>query len=312
MDATASGPELADYVALARRHWWRIAAGALGGGMAAAIVLLVLPPTYTATAAVQVRPTGAAELTGELSGRTNGGVNLDTEAQVVRSNQVAEPAVSALATGEDLDEVRERLTITVPPNSSVLRIGYSAASAEEARDGATAFAEAYLSHRKDTVTGYLDTRLQALRSELDGQREALTELAETAATETGAVKTSATTRITATRDEISSLNSQISELSTVRASLDPGQVITAATAPESPSSPVPALWLSSGTLLGLATGVLTAHLAERSGPRPPRSSRGRHAGRAALSPAAAPAAEEPGAAEDATATHTGADLATQR
>ncbi|MFC7742693.1 Wzz/FepE/Etk N-terminal domain-containing protein [Nocardiopsis composta] len=124
MQTADAGPELRDYADVLRRRWVAVAAGAAGGLLVAVAAVLALPSEYASTTAVQVRPTGPAELTGERSGRTNGEVNLDTEAQVVRSTKVAAAAGELIGATETPDELRERVEITVPPNSSVLEIAY--------------------------------------------------------------------------------------------------------------------------------------------------------------------------------------------
>ncbi|GAA3723638.1 Mrp family chromosome partitioning ATPase [Spinactinospora alkalitolerans] len=266
METANLEPELADHLAVLRRRWWVIALGVFLGFSLAAAALLTMPRTYTAATSVQVRPTGIAELTGELSGRTNGEVNLDTEAQIVQSAEVAARAVENLG-GADVTEARERLEITVPPNSSVLEIAYSDSTPELARDGSAAFADAYLRHRSEQVEAQIDGRLEALRAELDGRDEELAELAERAFSGTGAAQIRAETRLDAAQNEVSDLNSEINPLEALRASLVTGQVITAAVAPEEPASPIPPLWLGGGALLGLVLGLTAGYLVDRGDPR---------------------------------------------
>ncbi|OLT25534.1 hypothetical protein BJF83_05005 [Nocardiopsis sp. CNR-923] len=124
------GPELKEYTALLRRRWRMVGAGVLGGLVLATAAVFTLPSTYESTAAVQVRPTGMAEFTGERSGRLAGDVNLDTEAQILTSDRVSAAAARRLA-GPDTappstGDLRERVSLSVPPNSDVLEITYAA------------------------------------------------------------------------------------------------------------------------------------------------------------------------------------------
>ncbi|RCV56022.1 Wzz/FepE/Etk N-terminal domain-containing protein [Marinitenerispora sediminis] len=267
MDTAASGPELGDYTAFLRRRWWIVAVGAAVGVTLAALALLVVPATYTAKTAVQVRPTGVPDLTGERSGRTNGEVNLDTEAQVVASTQVAYAAVSLMDSAEEVTEARERVSVTVPPNSSVLEIAFSDATPELARRGSAAFAAAYLDYRRAQVTDQLDGRIAALRDEREGRRAELDALAERAATSSGGARVRAESHLAAVQGELTELNNQINPLSALRESVVPGRIITAATAPDSPSSPVALLWLTGGALLGLLGGLTAGYVVDRSAPR---------------------------------------------
>ncbi|MFC7326716.1 tyrosine-protein kinase domain-containing protein [Marinactinospora rubrisoli] len=266
MDTAASGPELGDYAAFLRRRWWIAAVGVAFGVTLAALALLVVPATYTAKTAVQVRPTGVPELTGERSGRTNGEVNLDTEAQIVGSTQVAYAAVSLLDSAEDVTEARERVAVTVPPNSSVLEIAYSDATPELARRGSAAFAAAYLDYRKAQITDQLDGRIAALRDEREGRRAELDALAERAATSSGGAQVRAESHLSAVQGELTELNNEINPLSALRESVVPGRIITAAVAPDSPSSPVAPLWLGGGALLGLLAGLAVGYLVDRTDP----------------------------------------------
>ncbi|MFJ9554863.1 lipopolysaccharide biosynthesis protein [Nocardiopsis sp. NPDC101807] len=262
----SSGPELREYTALLRRRWRPVCAGVVGGLLLATAGVLALPSVYTSATAVQVRPTGLERFTGEQSGRLAGDVNLDTEAQVLVSDQVSAVVARTLAgTGSGpaptTAELRERVEVSVPPNSNVLEIHYSAGSPEAARAGAEAYADAYLALRRDRVDDLIDSRLEALRAEQENRYEALAEAAGD-----GAVSPQATARADALRQEITDLGNGISPLSALRETVSPGAVITPAGLPESASSPVPALWLVGGAALGLVAGLLAAVARDRLDP----------------------------------------------
>ncbi|WP_053615673.1 Wzz/FepE/Etk N-terminal domain-containing protein [Nocardiopsis sp. NRRL B-16309] len=266
----SSGPELREYTALLRRRLRLVVAGVLGGLVLATAAVLMVPPSYSATAAVQVRPTGVAELTGERSGRVAGDVNLDTEAQVVLSDQVAAQAADALAesggAAPDTADLRERVEVTVPPNSNVLEIHYTADSAEAARAGADAYARAYLDRREAQVRELVGSQLDALRAEQETRYEALAELAAESAGTAGTARAGADARAEALRAEIAELGNGISPLGALEETIDPGQVITPASTPEGPASPIPALWLMGGAALGLLAGLLAAVARDRLDP----------------------------------------------
>jgi capsular polysaccharide biosynthesis protein len=267
----SSGPELKEYTALLRRRWRLVGAGVLGGLVLATAGVLAVPSTYSSMAAVQVRPTGMAELTGERSGRVAGDVNLDTEAQIVLSDQVsgrvAETLAEATGTTPGTDDLRERVEVTVPPNSNVLEIRYTADSAENARIGADAYAEAYLARREAEVRELVGSQLDALRAEQETRYESLSELAAESAGATGAAKAGVDARAEALRAEIAELGNGISPLSALQETIVPGQVITPASTPEGPTSPIPALWLLGGAALGLLVGLLAAVARDRLDPR---------------------------------------------
>ncbi|MDA2811246.1 Wzz/FepE/Etk N-terminal domain-containing protein [Nocardiopsis sp. RSe5-2] len=262
METSAAGPDLKDCAQTLRRRWRAVAAATAAGLAIAGAGLALAPRAYTATTAVQVRPTGVAELTGELSGRTNGEVNLDTEAQVVASARVASAAGRELG-GADPASMRERVEVEVPPNSSVLEISYTAPTPEAARDGATAFSDAYLADRRARVGELIDARLAALDEQTEARTEDMEELAEDAAKGGAAKRARAEARLEAVQSEISDLNAETGPLTAAKASLIPGQVLTPAALPDGPASPQPVLWLAGGGMLGLAVGAGAAFALER-------------------------------------------------
>ncbi|WP_159943876.1 MULTISPECIES: lipopolysaccharide biosynthesis protein [unclassified Nocardiopsis] len=260
-----AGPALREYTALLRRRWRLVGAGVLGGLVLGGAAVLALPASYTSVTAVQVQPTGLGEFTGERSGRLTGDVNLDTEAQILVSDEVSSVVAGALAEGgraPATEELRERVEVSVPPNSNVLEIAFSAPTPEAARAGARGYAEAYLELRRAQVDDLAASRLEALRAEQENLYEAL---AESAAEDPFSPGTSA--RVDALRQEITELGNGISPLSALRETVRPGRVITPADLPEDPSGPVPALWLVGGAALGLLAGLLAAVSRDRLDPR---------------------------------------------
>lgn len=258
-----AGPELREYTALLRRRWRLVCAGVLGGVVLAAAAVLGLPSHYTSTAAVQVWPSGMAEFTGEDSGRLSGEVNLDTEAQVLVSDQVSSTVARALARGGPApatEELRERVEVSVPPNSSVLEISYSDTTPEAARAGAQAYADAYLELRRERIEDLVGTHLEALREE---QEERYGELA--AATGEGLLAGEARTE--ALSAQIAGLGEALGPLSALAETVEPGRVITPAGLPQEASRPVPVLWLAGGAALGLLAGLLAAVARDRLDPR---------------------------------------------
>ncbi|MEU1897184.1 lipopolysaccharide biosynthesis protein [Nocardiopsis dassonvillei] len=260
-----SGPELREYTALLRRRWRFVGAGVLGGLALASAAVVALPAVYTSVSAVQVQPSGMAEFTGERSGRLAGDVNLDTEAQVLLSDRVSSAVAEALAeeggAAPSAADLRERVDVSVPPNSSVLEISYSAGSPGAARAGAQAYADAYLELRRERIDGLIESHLEALRGEQEARYEALAEAAGESA------DPGSDARVEALRAEITELGNGISPLSALAETVEPGSVITPAGLPERASSPMPALWLVGGAALGLLTGLLAAVVRDRLDPR---------------------------------------------
>jgi tyrosine-protein kinase Etk/Wzc len=70
---------------------------------------------------------------------------MGTERAIALSGAVAEPAAARL--GKSEDEALDGLTVTVPVDTTVLEISYSADSADNALEGARAFTSAYMVYR---------------------------------------------------------------------------------------------------------------------------------------------------------------------
>ena len=258
----SSGPELKEYTALLRRRRRLVCVGVLGGLVLATAGALAVPSTYTSVASVQVHPTEMAEFTGERSGRLTGDVNLDSEAQIVASDRVTGTAAEELPGSATSEDVRENVDVTVPPNSNILKLHYSARTPELARAGAGSLADAYLEQREAQVHALIEGRSEALRAE---QQDRYDDLAELTGENPGVAGTDARTE--ALRQEITDLGNDITPLSALRETVSPGQVITPASLPESPSSPLLALWIVAGAALGLLAGLLAAVVRDRMDPR---------------------------------------------
>lgn len=252
-----SGGDLADYVSLVRRRWpillFFLAAG-IGGGVA---LLRLTPPAYTATAQVLVSPTGLSEQTNQVTNRQREPLNLDTEVQIAQSAVVAEKARAVLKS------TPEHVDVSVPPNTSVLEISYTAADPRTAAAGAGAYAQAYLANRKESATQALDAQLKALLAKLKQVNASLVTVADTlpGLARGTAERTIALQRQTLLSRQVYNLTVRYDALRTVP--VTPGSVISEAVAPAEPVAPSPPLHLGSGLMIGLLAGVGAAWVRDR-------------------------------------------------
>ncbi|MGW4639209.1 hypothetical protein ACWEN6_11805 [Sphaerisporangium sp. NPDC004334] len=258
----APGRELAEFGSMLVRRRVALTVFLLAGVCAGGVVLATTPPSYTATAEVLVAPTGVQDQTNPTTPRQREPLNLDTEAQVARSAVVAARAARALKVN-DPDPLRDRVAVTVPPNSAVLAISYTAADPVSAAAGAQAFARAYLANREATATRALDAQLKVLSGKL---REIDSRLAATVAglprTAPGsAARTIANQRQNVLSRQVYNLTVKYDALKTV--AITPGTVISDARPPASPSQPSPPLYLGSGLFLGLLAGAGAAMVRDR-------------------------------------------------
>ena len=253
--------QLSDYTVLLRRHWGVVVLTVVVSLALASAYLVVAPREYTSRTSVLVTATSPE---GTASGSRPVEINLDTEAQLLTSTDTVTAAAELLdlSTGE-LGDLAERVSVTVPPNTDILTIAFVAGSRAAAREGAEAFADAYLGVRRATAEEALDAQFTALQDRVGAvtaQIEQVTAAGEDLP-EGSAQRLRNDERLVNLAAALAALNSQQNQ---VRATpVTPGRVITQATSPASPSSPDVVLGLAAGLLLGLLAGLALAALRYR-------------------------------------------------
>ena len=116
---------------------------------------------YTADAAVLVRPAIST------IGSSDGEVNPDTESEVVQSTAVAQLAALRMVEHPRIGTMLANLSVDVPENTEILGILYSSPDPVSARDGARAFADAYLEFRRSQAEVTVSDLVSTLQGELD-------------------------------------------------------------------------------------------------------------------------------------------------
>lgn len=262
----ANTRDLSDYIRLVRRRWLALLVCVLLAAAVAAAYLVLAPRTYVASARVNVFATEADVLV--EGSRVTGAVNLDTEAQLVRSEQVAAQAVEAgdFAGDATPTSLLSRVTVTVPPNSSVLAIEYADSTPEQAQQGAQAFAEAYLAQRGATAEAEVEERVQRVESDIasTGAQADRVRLQLQDPETTEGEKAVLRNNLLGLDRTLTSLADLLASLNTL--DVNPGVVITNATEPNVPRDPNPLLIIPSGLVVGLLAGLALAALRERRDP----------------------------------------------
>lgn len=253
MDATATGGsrELADYLAMLKRRWWVVIAAAALGVALAALLVVVMPKTYSAFTVVNVTATTLDS--GSQSGKQQD-INLQTEAQRVRSYDVAERVARDLHTKETPTDLSASVSVNVPNNSTVIYITVDASTAQASRDRAHAFAQAYLDDRRDGATSVVMSQMAALERQINS-------LSKQLRTMTDKVQKNLVV------SQMQALNNKASDLRVTAANVSPGEIITDAQLPTSPSDPSLLRYLPSGLVGGLLLGVVLAILLDRTDKR---------------------------------------------
>ncbi|HEX3823807.1 MAG TPA: Wzz/FepE/Etk N-terminal domain-containing protein [Mycobacteriales bacterium] len=149
---------------LQRQRKWLVVAVVTGLVLGLAYTV-ISKPTYTAAARVNVAPPPATLLqstANQTGGRTTTTINMDTEAQILKSLPVATLAKAALKTSTHPGALLSRISVSVPANTTILRLACTARSAGVAQTCANAFANAYLANRKDTQAAVLSKQLSQI------------------------------------------------------------------------------------------------------------------------------------------------------
>ena len=260
-DSSPSATALADYGALVRRHALVIVVCASLGVAAGLVYLNLAPKVFTSTAAVLVNP-----ITVNPQGGSSA-LNIDTEAQLIKSGGVAASAQAKLGTSTSPSDLIEQVDVTSPTNTDILNISFSASTRADARAGAQAFADAYLANRTSTARSFIDAALSSLQKQ---SRQAQSDL-KSASDSATQLPVDSPGRAFAQAQQVylgnvlNTLQNKIITLTT--ADTTPGRVIQDPQLPVSASAPVRSVVLASSLALGLLLGLVLTFIRERRDPR---------------------------------------------
>ncbi len=140
-------PAPIDYLGAIRRRWWIVIIGLILGAAAGLLAISLQSKVYDSATSVLVTDTGAPTQGSAANARTSSGINMDTEAQLVKSQTVSSAAQKILSTSTSTTQLVKHVTVTVPANTQVLSISYSTGSPTAAQAASRAFAQAYLNSR---------------------------------------------------------------------------------------------------------------------------------------------------------------------
>ncbi len=186
--AIGGGP---DYLGVLRRQW-PVVLGSLALGVVATLLLLsVLPKAYASSASVLVEATNSNSVSSDT--RTVGVINMDTEAQIVKSLPVATAVKTATDSPLTAEQLSKQVTVNVPANTTILQIGFQDTSAASAQKVAEAFATSYIDFRTqqsadmiDNQAKKLNTQAQATVAAIDKLNQKIAQLPSGSASRAGA------------------------------------------------------------------------------------------------------------------------------
>jgi polysaccharide biosynthesis transport protein len=218
------------------------------GGVAVALATTV-SATYASTAGVLVKPLdGNALSPATLRSRQQVRIAMTTEAALVNSAPVVALANKTLPT--KVAPGSAQVSGSVPPNSQIVDVQFTASTQKAARLGAQTFAQAFLRFRAAQSTTNHSLQIATL------QRRSKTIQAKLArASVAGNTRTSQLT------GELLKLQASLQKLTNAAGS--PGIIFSPARRPAAGSGPSVAFWAVAGALAGLALGLLLAVWQER-------------------------------------------------
>jgi Mrp family chromosome partitioning ATPase len=261
-------PELGDYAGAVRRRWWFVVALALVGLLLGAAYAKLAPKSYAASASVYVTATGANS-NQVANSRTGGVVNLDSEAQVAQSAQVAALAGKSMHSTLSPQALAKQVAVTVPANSQVLMISCDAGSAKGAAACAQAFARAYLQYASNATNQSLKTQISALQDRINSLQRRAGKLASAVASlpsnspQAGADQS----LLGVDKNQLNQYSNQLVALNAQQADSSAGYIISNAVPPAKPASPSKVLALAGGLIVGLFAGLVGALWWDRSDKR---------------------------------------------
>jgi polysaccharide biosynthesis transport protein len=259
MPQEREAPTLADYTAIIVRRWRVVVATALVFMLLGALYSLKGGATYTSNASLVIRsiqsdPFGEARIED---------VGANTQAKVLDSTVVANTVAKRLKLDRDAKDLVNRLTVENPIGTLILNITFSASTPERARDGAQAFAQAYLDYRRATAEQTKKRTLERLTGQATELNSSLGEaVAEIAANPVGS---DARTNAEARRNVLVTQISEVETTAAATAAIDtePGEVIRPADLPDKPAGTSLMVTVIATGILGGIFGIGLALLRDR-------------------------------------------------
>jgi len=232
-----------------RRYLPTIVIAALVGAFAASVFSFAQPPRYTSTASIVIE-------TIEDSASTRN-VNMATEKQIASSTAVAGVVIRDLQLEEPPEDVLSGLGLSVPVDTEVLVLSYTAPDPAQAQRRAQAFADAYLEYRGQALLEAGEASSAAIQARIDALRADLHTLTARAASELNpgrrtALEASSNSVLAQIGIEEQQLASQASALTFS------GRQLAAASFPASPSGPKGAINAILGLFVGAVFGTFVA------------------------------------------------------
>lgn len=282
--------------AVLRYHWHTVVVAVLACAAIGTVLGLAKGRHYRSTSTVLIAPLEGIPYSPESVARqSQANTDAVTDARLAATPGVARLVEGSLGLPPNSLAWRSKLSVTVVPNTQVVKIDYLSSSARKARQMARAFSTAYLRYRairsQASVSGQLnslETRARTVQRRLTAASRAL------ASNHSSVHRASLNQQVVIYTDQLAALSVQTAQLA--GASRDPGQVLTPASSPVATGVPTAALSLV-GAIAGLLLGLALAFLRESRDGRLREASEVENAGLALLATLTVPPSGPPDAEE---------------
>ncbi len=235
MQPSVSSPDdaidLREYGAVLRRRIWLVLSILVVFVGLAGTYSFTRAPQYTARAEVLIQPTSSSS-----QYRPDQLVSLDTETRLAKSAPVAEIAKETLQSPLTVPELLKKVDVKTLQDALVLDIFFTDGNAKDAAAGADAFANAYLTYRRNRAVEAATLARQGIQQQINGlldQRDKLDR--QIVAAIPGSVEA------VNAQEERDTVNGQIavltSQIVALPVAVDPGEVIIEAEVPPRPVQP---------------------------------------------------------------------------
>jgi len=255
--------DLRQYRSILWARRWLIAALTLLIGLGTWVWTIRQTPTYVAEARVLILPlqdplTSLVPINAALSQP-----NLNTELQIIESNEVARRVQTSLGVSIPVDTLLRNLDANTVTDAEVVVISYSDRDPDTAADLANAFADAYLAQRTERaqdVVGRVEATVQEMIAPLRAKIASLTE--EIGATDDPTAQQILQARLDVLLARLQPLDQYVLALEASSSGAQGGQIVRPATAPKAAANVHLVRDVVLGLLAGFILGVATAFVIE--------------------------------------------------
>lgn len=256
---------LADYAGLIRRRGAIIGAFTAGALVLGLLYLLVADPGYVASTRLELTPVRADSFTAEQPASAK--VYASTERTVIKSLEVASLASANVVPKMSPSDMVAATAVENPTDTLTLDVSFTADSADQARAGADAMAQAYIDFRQQTAEATVTSstkRYDAQIAELEKAAKPIREALSKADPDSGEAR-----QLTAQLDSIGATQA---DLTTQRANYQvidtsPAVIVSKAETPTSTAGLSSEVVLLGMLALGISLGLVVAVIRDRTDPR---------------------------------------------